>query len=655
MHIICIFAEIICELLIVSLADANYFPTFYWDTGSSEWLYLFATSCNYCIQLLPTTIESFDSTLFMDIDGVRLNNSISNIDELQCYENDTYSLSFASRKCRLDSKCESYQYFMYSLNSHANSASNIIHCTIGYSLSANNYYRRQAQNLSSSAYYNSTYGLYLVTTLNMTINIIDDINDTNTGQDHDDIRFLNTYYYESSTNLFDDKDSSYVYEHAPLLRDVCYFAQFRTSEFQQFDSIDSINPDYYDYDYWLLAANSMIISYSNNYDVDDYSTFYWYTEPPYCDLSILNTTQDIPFQDRFLYIDEKKIRIHCDWMVTVCLHKPLPYFINSNTSYTSSRSDLLSSWYESAIVDDLTEFDIYYSGFNKNNYNNYNNIEEDMNIWSEYELSYGFYRGKFYKEVKGKRFDNDKKFEKYIKMKSGVYYWNTYHYRFNIFLWNLSDMNTLLCFVISFQILNASLIYGFCTNVCMYLKYTRMYTDDNNNNSDNNNSNDNNDNNDGNNNNNNNNENVEKFGSTMGQLYLLLFCLWFPWFIIAYLISVRSYDSVVGNYSGDHEVEAGNATLFDEMLYFNRFYLRDYVGWTVFVFPSIIFILRLISVKKKRYDCIHYYTKLKDDYENSNNSTANKKSFKLQCVKFCCDCQYCVEKKKKKRLFSQRE
>ena len=117
-----IFVELAFLFIIIKHVDGsnrNYFPMFYWDTGSTEWLSLFATSCDYCIQFLPATIRMFNSTVFTG--GTYLNNSISGIDEVLCYENATNSLSFASRTCEIDSQCKALQHFMYSLDSNQNS------------------------------------------------------------------------------------------------------------------------------------------------------------------------------------------------------------------------------------------------------------------------------------------------------------------------------------------------------------------------------------------------------------------------------------------------------------------------------------------------------------------------------------------------------
>ena len=612
---ICRLAEMICVMVVVahSYSGHNYFPTFYWDTGSSQWLYLFATSCDYCMQLLPPTINSFNSTLFGG-SAEHLNNSISGINDLSCDENDADSLSFATRKCITNSQCQALQHFMFSLNSPATHTS-IIHCTIGYSLNANEYYGEKSQNSNTNAYNDSTYELYLVTTLNMSINIVNNKNNSNIN-----VTFLNTHYYEQSPSLFEDLDSSHVYANAPLLSSICYFAKFAILQKQQFDSIESIDR-HYNYNYTLLDHNMMIVSFSNN--IVDYSTFYWYMEPPYCDVNFINTTEAIPFKGALLVIIEDDVQLMCRWEPTVCLHKPLPDLINENNQV-----------YKSAIVNAFSEFEIYYSGFNKNNHNNI----KEMNIWSAYEIHYAFYKDNFYRRV-SKIFDQD--FHKKVIMKTGYHYWNIHRNLYNVFLWNLSDMNTLLCFVISCEILNVFLIYGFCINVYAYLKGMRTSTDKNKNNDNDNNS-------DSNNMNNiDSNNDVEIFGSTMGQLYLLIFFLWFPWFIIAYFLSAKIYYSFTGDYS-DYQVEEGQGNLHQEILYFNRVYLRDYLVWTLFVFPSIIFVMRLLSVHDNSYDCIHCYTKYtKLKIDNSCKTNDDKKqiqSCKLKCVKYYCNCQYCIEK-----------
>ena len=635
MHMLHIFVELAFSFIIVTRvggAGRNYFPMFYWDTGSSEWVYLFATSCDYCIQFLPATIRMFNSTLFTD---TYVNNSISGIDELPCYENVTSSLSFASRKCEIDSECKALQHFMYSLDSTSNSSS-IIHCTIGYSLSAHSYYY-QHNYINSTSFKDATYELYLAATLYRSITIADkNGNDTTING-----TFLNTQYYEKSTDLHHKLGNSYVYQYAPWVRGICYYADFLIEQAQEFDSIDSIDRNY-NYNYSLLKDHSMIVSYTNN--TMDYSTFYWYMEPPYCELEIdSNTSKSIPFEDDIWKITGNDIvKIGCSFHATVCLHKPLPYLINNNDidlgiDYKNNNlnwdnyNNLLFSWYSSAEVDDFSEFKIYYSGFNKNNNSNVPDMMS-MNVHSTYGLKYGFFEDKFYRERTNVAFDKPNYFfQRYVKMKTGYWYWYSFQYLYNIFLWNLSDMNTLLCFVISCQILNMFLIYGFGINVYAHWKQNgcNNATNANNDNSERNDA-------------NHTQSSFETFGSTMGQLYLLLFCLWFPWFIIAYFLTLRVYYTFTGDYS-DLRAEEGEAPLFNQIIWVFRWRLRDYVSWTLFIIPSIIFILRLMSVDENSYDCIHCYTKLKI-IQNSSSTTSDKQSFKLKCVKFCCDCQYCIKK-----------
>ena len=179
----------------------------------------------------------------------------------------------------------------------------------------------------------------------------------------------------------------------------------------------------------------MIISYTNN--TVDYSTFYWYMEPPYCELNIdKNTSKSIPFEEEILTTyeeDKDHVRMECGLLATVCLHKPLPHLKNDNVNINlgiesidnnnninwHNYNNLLTSWYYSAVVDDFSEFKIYYSGFNKNNINYNSSRMQDMNIYSDYGANYGFNDGKFYRDFVVLFDISNYYFQKYIKMKAG--------------------------------------------------------------------------------------------------------------------------------------------------------------------------------------------------------------------------------------------
>ena len=120
-------------------------------------------------------------------------------------------------------------------------SSSIIHCTIGYLLSANDYYYYRDNyhnyNSNSSNGYgtDSTYELYLAATLSKNITIVDkNWNDSSITN----ATFLNTQYYEKSPSLFYKLGDSYVYHNAPWLKDICYFANVLIVQSQKFDSIN---------------------------------------------------------------------------------------------------------------------------------------------------------------------------------------------------------------------------------------------------------------------------------------------------------------------------------------------------------------------------------------------------------------------------------